>query len=128
MPQFFLLGAQITDIAGMRFDFERNARDHHAVASEAVNLMRIVGEQAHLADTEVADNLRADAVIAQVLLESQFQVRLDGIETGVLQRIRPDFVAEPDSASLLMKVDDHARIRREDSIDGLRELLAAVAS
>src|ERR1700684_3439179 len=99
MPEFFLLGAQIPDIAGMRLDFERHPRDRNAIAPEALNLVRIVGEQAHLADAEVADDLRADAVVAQVLLETQLQIGLDRIETGVLQRIGADFIAEPDAAS-----------------------------
>src|ERR1700683_2207354 len=79
MPAFFLLGAQIPDIAGMRLDVERHPRDRNAIAPEALNLVRIVGEQAHLADAEVADDLRADAVVAQVLLETQLQIGLDRI-------------------------------------------------
>ena len=120
MPEFFLLGAQVSDIAVVRRDFERHARDVDPVAAEALDLVRIVGQQPHLADTEVAQNLRADPVIAQVLLESQLQIRLDGVQPGVLQRVGANLVAEPDTAALLMKINHYAAIRREDSIDRFR--------
>ena len=49
--------------------------------------MRIVGQQPGFADAEVAQDLRADSVVAQVLLEAELQVGFDRIEPVVLQRV-----------------------------------------
>src|SRR5258707_75075 len=56
------------------------------------------------------------------------QVRLDRVHPVVLQRISPNLVAEPDPAPFLMQINDHAAIRRHDSLERLLQLLAAVAS
>src|SRR3989442_1679797 len=52
VAEFLFLGPQILDIAVMRRYLERHARDVHAVALEALELVRIVGQQAHFADSE----------------------------------------------------------------------------
>ena len=59
--------------------FERHSRQRHAIALKTLNFMRIIGEQSDFADTEVPQDLRADTIIAQVLLESQLKIRLDRI-------------------------------------------------
>jgi hypothetical protein len=48
-------------------------------ASRPADLLRVVRGAAHAADAEVAQDLRADAVVAQVLAEAELQVRLDGV-------------------------------------------------
>src|SRR6202040_1337399 len=88
----------------------------------------IVGQQLHLADAEIAQNLRADSVIAQVLVKAEMQIRLDRVHPVVLQRISPNLVAEPDSAALLVKINHDSAIRRHDSLERFLQLLAAVAS
>src|SRR5579862_2954940 len=105
MAQLFLLGPQISDVALVRGDLERYPRHHHTIAAQAVDLVRIVSEQAYFADAKVADDLRADSIIAQVFFESELQIRFDGIETGVLQRIRANLVSESDPAPFLMQID-----------------------
>ena len=64
MAELFLLGAQIFDITAMRRNLQRLAYDLHAVALEAFDLVRIVRQQMHRADPEIAQNLGADPVVA----------------------------------------------------------------
>src|SRR6266852_3696784 len=70
MTEFFLLGSQVIDITDVRRDFERHPRDFHAVALQAFDLVRIVGQKPHFTDSEVAQNLGADTVVAEVFLEA----------------------------------------------------------
>src|SRR6185437_8206207 len=73
-------------------------------------------------------DLRADSIVAQVLLESELQIRFDGVEALVLQRVSLDLVREADSAPFLMQVDNHAGLGRQNTLDRFGQLLAAVAS
>src|SRR5271156_2162947 len=128
MAEFFFLGFQVTDISGVRRHLDRHARNVHPVTAQALYLVRIIGQQLHLADAEVAQNLRADPVIAQVLVEAQMQVRFDGVHPVVLQGVGANLVPETDSAPLLMEINHDAAVRRHDSHERLLQLLAAVAS
>ncbi len=49
------------------------------VALQADHLFGVVGHQAHLADAQVHQDLGPDAVVAQVRLEPQLLVGLDGV-------------------------------------------------
>src|SRR6266403_2991565 len=128
MSEFRLLGAEILDVAGVGRDLERRARHHlDAVALEPSDLLRIVGEEAHVADAEIAEDLRTDAVVAQVLPEPELEVGLHGVEPSVLQRVGADLVGEPDATALLMQIDEHAAARDRDRLERLAELVAAIA-
>src|SRR5438477_8031030 len=60
--------------------------DLQAEPFEADDFLRIVREQPDAAQAEVAQNLRAKAVLAQVGLEAELLVGLDGVESFFLQR------------------------------------------
>src|SRR5262249_23846604 len=129
MSELRLLGAQIIDVPGMRRHLERIACDDaDAVGLQASDLLGIVGEQADALDTEVAQDLRADAVVAHVLREAQLEFRLGRIPPAILQRIRADLVGESDATALLMQADEDALSRRGDALQRLRQLLAAIAT
>src|SRR5262245_53933366 len=99
MPELRLLGAEILDVAGVRRHFERGACNNlDTVALEATDLLRVVGEESHAVYAEVAQDLRADPVVAQVLAESELEVRLHRVAALVLQRVRADLVRETDAA------------------------------
>ena len=55
------------------------------VALQAGDLLRVVREEADLREAQVDEDLRADAVVAQVRREAEDLVRLDGVEALVLQ-------------------------------------------
>ena len=56
-------------------------------------------------DAEVAQDLRADAVVAPVLLEAELEVRLDRVAALVLQRVGAHLVRQADAAAFLVQVD-----------------------
>ena len=67
-------------------------------------------------DAEVDEHLRTDAVLARVGREAELLVRLDGVAALVLERVRPQLVAEADAAPFVTaQVDDDARCLRRRS-------------
>src|SRR5271163_3559062 len=87
MPEFFLLGSQIVDISNVRRHFQRYSRNRHAVTLKALDLVRIVGQQTDFANAEIAQDLRSDAIVAEIVLEAQFKIRFDRIHPLVLERV-----------------------------------------
>jgi len=109
MPQLLFLGPQVPsrDFGGV--DLERHhLDDRQSVLRDAGELARVVAQEADGADAEVAQNLDADSVVAQVRLEPEADVRLDRVVPFVLQRVRANLVREADAASLLIQIDDDA--------------------
>src|SRR3954463_10527595 len=104
MTQLRLLGAEVLDVPGMRRHLERRARhDADAVRLEAADLLRVVGQQADVTHAEVAQYLRTDAVVAQIVAEAELEVRLDGVAALILQRVGADLVRQPDPPALLVE-------------------------
>ena len=91
-------------------------------------LARVVCQEAQITQTEAVKYLRADAVIALVGRETQVFIGLDGVSACVLQGIGVKFVFESDAASFLAHVEKYARAGFSDHLEGLVELLAAVAT
>src|SRR5271167_2405197 len=128
MAEFFFLGFQVSDISRVRRDFDRHARNVYSITAQTFYLVWIVGQQLHLADAEVAKYLRANPVVAQILVEAEMQVGFDGVHPVVLQRVGANLVAEADAAALLVEINHDAAIRHHDSLERLLQLLTAVAS
>src|SRR5580704_8948368 len=128
MAEFFFFGFQVSDISRMRRDFDWHPRNVYSITAQTFYLVRIVGQQLHLADAEIAQYLRADPVVAQVLVEAEMQVRFDRVHPVVLQCVGANLVAKPDAAALLVQINHDAAIRRRDSLERLLQLLTAVAS
>src|SRR5262249_33171180 len=123
VTQFFLLGSQVADIIHVRGDFKGNAGYLYPITLQAFDLVRVVGEQPDFTDPEVSQNLRANSIVAQVIFETQLQIRLHRVQPRVLQRVSANFVTEPDAATFLMQINDHARVRRENPVHRFLELL-----
>ena len=110
MAELLLLGAQIVDVAGVRRHLERHALDDarcRSASRPAIFCGLLVSSRTRC-DAEVAQDLRADAVVAQVLLEAELEVGLDRVAALVLQRVGADLVREADAAPFLVQVDEHA--------------------
>src|SRR5437667_216141 len=123
-----LLGPEVIDVAGMRHHLERRTRDDvDPVRLEPDELLRVVGEQPHAPDAEVAQDLRPDAVVPEVFLEAELEVRLDRVASLVLERVRADLVGEPDAAPLLVQVHDDTPSGGRDLLERLPELVATIA-
>src|SRR5262249_51282031 len=124
-----LLGPEVVDVARVGLDLERGARhDGDAVGLEPGDLLRVVGQQAHALDAEVAQDLGADAVVAQIFLEAELEVRLYRVAPAILQGVRADLVRQADAPALLVQVDQDAGTRLRDQLERPGELLAAVAA
>src|SRR5688572_522150 len=129
VPHLVLLRLQVLARPVRRVDLEGNALDDlEPVSSDRDVLGRVVRHQTHLADAEVAEDLRADAVVADVGRESEFLVGRDGVVSFVLELVRLQLVDEPDAATLLQEVEEDAPARLDDLLHRERELGPAVAA
>ena len=81
-----------------------------------------------LEQPEVDEDLRADAVVAQVDGQPELEVRVDGVEALVLQVVGAQLVEQADAAALLGEVEQHAAALVLDHRERRLELLAAVAA
>ena len=129
MAHLLLLGEQVKKVFLVGLDFDRHALHNlETVGRDARNLARVICEEAHLADPEVGKNLRSRAVLAQIGLEPEVQVRLDGVHALFLQFIGTQLVAEPDTSTFLAaQVQEHAPVLA-DKLHGRLQLLAAIAA
>src|SRR3954452_6054000 len=67
MAELLLLRAKVRDVLHVRLGQERHALgDLESVTLEAAVLAHVVRHQPHRGDTEVDENLRADAVLTRV--------------------------------------------------------------
>src|SRR5437016_5497977 len=105
MAQLLFLGPQVPsrDFGGV--DLERHhLDDRQSVLRDAGELARVVAQEADGADAEVAQNLDADSVVAQVRLEPEADVRLDRVVPFVLQRVRANVVREAKAARKRVRI------------------------
>src|SRR5262249_13967760 len=77
-----------------------------AVALDATQFAGVVGDGSNRTQTQVEQDLRADAVVSQVGLEAELLVGLDGVRAVILQLVRLELVEETDPAPLLVQVYD----------------------
>ena len=94
---------------------------------ERDELSRIVGQQANPPDSEVPQNLGADAVFALVGAESEVGVRIHGVEPLVLGGVGTQLVDEADAPALLVQVEQDSRALLSDPGERRIELGTAVA-
>src|SRR5258705_3174816 len=129
VSEFVLLRFQVLPrgFRGRNFEWD-GLGDRQAVALQADELPRVVRQQPHRPDAEVAENLRADAVIALVRLEAEAFVGAHGFEPLVPRLVRADLVGEADAAPFLVQVQQDAAPFRGDTRHRRLELRAAVAA
>lgn len=90
---------------------------------------RVVGHQPNRFHTKMREHLLGRLVIARIDRQSQIQIRFDGIAPLVLQLVREDLVAEPDTAPLMAaQVHNRAAARPGDARHRIVKLRAAVAT
>ena len=88
--------------AGNSFD------DANAALLELGHLVRIIGKQPHRLNAERLQRFGGEFIIARVVGEAEFAVRLHRVEPGVLQLIRLQFIDQPDSAAFLRQIEHEA--------------------
>ena len=107
VPHPLLLRFQITNIVfvGLNHDGDPLG-DGDAVSLQTHNLFGVVGHQAHLPDTQIYQDLRANAIIPQIRLEAQLDIGIHRIHPALLKLIGPDLIDQPDATAFLMHVNN----------------------
>src|SRR5262245_23028787 len=129
VPELVALGTEVLPVRLGRRDLDRDAlADVQPVALEADDLLRVVREELEILHAQVDQNLSADAVIAQIGVESEGRVGLDRVLALVLQLVGAHLVQQPDPAPFLPHVHEHAAALGLDPGQRLVELKPAVAA
>ena len=106
MSHSCLFGLEVESIIGIGFNLNRNTLgDLQAEFLELVDLVRIIGQDAHSLDTELAQNLRTDEVLAFIAGKAQCQIGIKRIQSLLLQFIGAKFVDQTDSAAFLTQAE-----------------------
>ena len=123
------LGPQVGLVVGVGCGFDRHLlADREAVALEPDDLLRVVGEDADAGQAEVAEDLGADPVVAQVGGQAELEVGLDRVRALLLQLVGLELVEQADPATLLREVEQDAAALLLDLGQGRDQLLAAVTA
>ena len=127
MPQFFLLDLEIVNISlvgrrlnGLSFD------DLHPVFFEPADFLRIIRQQTHLRDAQVAENLGTNAIIPEVFLKSKMEVGFNRVHALILEGVGPNFIGQSDPPAFLLEIDHHPAAFLGNALHSVRELFAAV--
>src|SRR5258708_18034981 len=102
--------------------------DAKAVPLESDHLARIVGDWTDRLETKVEQNLRADAVLAQIGLEPELLVGLHRVGPAILKLVCLELVEEADAPPFLVEIDDDPLSVGRDELHRFHELPAAVAA
>src|ERR1051326_4016695 len=102
--------------------------DPKTVTLETDELARIVRDRPDRFQPQVEQDLRSDSVIAEVGLESELLVGLDGIGAAVLKLVRLELVEQSDPATFLVEIDDDPAAFGVDHWHRRLEMPAAVAT
>src|SRR5262245_14796345 len=129
MAKFVALRAEVARVLVVRRLHDGNAlAEPQIVPLESNHLARVVRDRPNRLEADVEQDLRADAVVAEIGLEAELLIRLDGVGTAVLKLVRLQLVEQADAAPLLIEVDDHAASFLGNHLHGFVELPAAVAA
>src|SRR5919202_5687840 len=109
VSELVALRLEVAGVLAVRLGDDGDTLVHaQTVPLQPYQLLRVVRDRPDRLDAEVEEDLRADAVVAQIRLEAELLVRLNGVRAAVLELVRLELVEQPDAASLLVQVDDHA--------------------
>ena len=123
------LGAQVGLVVRVGGVLDRHLRrDRQPVALQPADLLRVVGEDADARQPEVDQDLRADAVVAQVDRQAELEVGVDRVQALVLEVVGAQLVQQADPAALLGEVEQDAGALALDHRQRRLELLAAIAA
>lgn len=85
--------------------------DMYAVGLQLGNLIGVIREQFDVGNAQAVQNFGCGRVAAGIDGQTQVFICFDGVQTRRLQLVSPDFVSEPDPASLMAtKVYDDATV------------------
>src|SRR2546430_13014990 len=100
MAEFGFLGLKVTNVTGLRRDLDRHPLHHlQPITLHPNDLSRVVGDQTDLVQSQRDQDLRSDAIIAEIRLKAQRQIRFYGILTLILELVGAKLIEQADSPS-----------------------------
>ena len=120
---------KIARIDGVPSDLKRDAlTDLKAKRSERSELLWVICHEPELLNAKRCADLCDRVVAAEVLCETELEVRVDGIMALLLERVGPNLIAEADPSPLLEEVKNDTSPLCLNLHERLLELRFAVAS
>src|SRR6266536_4953696 len=121
--------AQVAPVDAIWHGLDRHALDDlDPVVRERLQLRGVVRHDARASDAEPAQHRGGRGVVTSVDGQAKRDVRVDRIESAVLERVRADLVEEPDAASLVAEVEQHPAVGAPYLLEAGLQLLAAVTA
>src|SRR5215471_1505498 len=108
VPQLLALGFQIVSILLIGWNLNRHLLDDaQAVAIQANDFFRVVGEEADLPDAQIQQDLGTDSIMAKVRSEAQTLIGLNRVQILLLlELVSLQLGQESDAAALLAHVEN----------------------
>ncbi len=129
MVHFFFFCAHIALVVGVGCNLDGYILDNlYSIALQSDALDGVIGHETQFACPHFAENLRPDAIVSFIGVESQVDVRLYRVEAVLLQFVRLYLVHQSDAASFLVHIDDDAFSLGLYHLHGSVELFAAFAA
>src|SRR5688500_5351091 len=111
------LRSEVVEVRRIRVGLDRHAFDDlDPVLGESLQFRRIVRQHPRALDPELSEYGRGRRIIAPVDGQAERDVRVDGVEPSILQRVRADLVEQPDTASLMPEVEQYSAVSAADLI------------
>ena len=124
-----LLGVEVTLVVGVGGDFDRHVlHDFESIPFQSHTLHRVVGQQTYFADADFSEDLSTHTIVAQVGVETEVNVGIDGVKPLLLQFVGGNLVHQSDASSFLNEIDHCTLALLLDELHGLVELFSAVAT
>jgi len=125
----FRLGAQVTQVFAMVADFDGNPlRDLDTMLPEFLHLMRVIGNQPDGPDAKVTQDAGGNAVIALIGLMTEMDIGLHRIHPLILEIVGLHLFNQADAAPLLPQVNEDAGVDTPQVLQGMSELIPAIAA
>ena len=81
MPHSISLAEQISFVFLAGLNFYRDPVDNFdAIAFQADNFLRVIGQHSHFRHPEVSENLGSDAIIPQISFKAELKIGFDGVD------------------------------------------------
>src|SRR5258708_938494 len=109
MAELVALGAEVPCVLGvLRLDDGHALLDAEPIPLEPHDLARVVRDGTDGVEPEIEQDLRADAVVAEIRREAELLVGLDRVCATILKLICLELVEEADAPALLIEIHDDA--------------------
>jgi hypothetical protein len=122
-------GLQVVGAFGLRRSHQRLAGAHRDTqCAQALDLGRIVRQQAHRLNFQVAQHERGKVVGALVGIAAEQKIGVNCVVTLVLEIVGPQLIEQADSAALLSQIDQDTGALLRDPLQRQMELCQAIAT